>query len=481
MSKLTWKPWHTVLELRGDIRKDTFTMSEFAADLYDAATNQGPKIYRDAREFFSLTYPTYSLKQLAKDVTLRLAGKNAKAIRQLKLTYGGGKTHTLITLFHLVNDPDALPRDIPAVEEFIQEAGMTPPKTRVAILSFDKIDVEKGLEVHGPRGEKRTLLHPWSILAYQLAGDDGLRLLHAKDAAEERETPPAESLLTRLLSPTKTGDTATLILLDEVLMYARQKVGLDPSWRSKLIDFFQYLTQAVAKSPRCAMVASLLATDVAKNDELGKEITHELYTIFRREREEEVEPVEKAEVAEVLRRRFFTPESLREREAFRVHAIAALNGIKELDEQTRKEGKSAEDEYERSYPFHPELTDVLYGKWTMLEGFQRTRGVLRTFAMALRDAVSWDQSPLIGPNVFLRKPGEDGLSQAAQELSTIATAEGIPRQAPRMVGDSEWRAGEGARHSGGAYRASPSRDGAGRDRHLSAFAANRCWRARIDS
>jgi hypothetical protein len=170
-------------------------------------------------------------------------------------------------------------------------------------------------------------------------------------------------------------------------------------------------------------VASLLATDPRKSDTLGKEITHELYAIFRREREEGVQPVVKEDVAEVLRRRFFTPESIRDREAFRPHVVAALKGIADLDEQTRKEGKAAEERLLQSYPFHPDLTDIFYTKWTNLEGFQRTRGVLRTFALALRDAESWDNCPLVGANVFLARPGKAGLAEAARELTTVAAVE----------------------------------------------------------
>jgi uncharacterized protein len=86
----------------------------------------------------------------------------------------------------------------------------------------------------------------------------------------------------------------------------------------------------------------------------------------------------KEDVAEVLRRRFFKLSSIQDREAFRVPVVTALKGIADLDEQTRKEGKAAEDRFFRSFPFHPDLTEVFYSKWTNLEGFQRTRGVLRT-------------------------------------------------------------------------------------------------------
>src|SRR5207249_10752398 len=115
---------------------------------------------------------------------------------------------------------------------------------------------------------------------------------------------------------------------------------------------------------RVAIVASLLATDVRMNDQTGKQIMQQLYTIFRREREEGVQPVGRDDVAEVLRRRFFTPESVGNSTAFRPNVSAALTGLSDLDEQTRKEGAVAQDRYARSYPFHPDLTDLFYSNWT---------------------------------------------------------------------------------------------------------------------
>jgi hypothetical protein len=149
----------------------------------------------------------------------------------------------------------------------------------------------------------------------------------------------------------------------------------------------------------------------------------DFYDIFRREKEEGVEPVVKEDVAEVLRRRFFTPKSVENREVFRQHVIAALKGIQAVDEQTAKAGATAEERLLKSYPFHPDLTEVLYAKWTQMRGFQRTRGVLRTFALALREAAKWDDSPLVGPAVLLNAPGQEDLSESMRELVTVADTE----------------------------------------------------------
>ena len=144
MSTLPWTPWHKVVQIRDDLKSGELSLAIFAADLYDVMMGKAKPVYQDAEEFFALTYPTFNIRELAKDVILRLAGKNDKAVRQLELTYGGGKTHTLITLLHLVQDPDHLP-DLPSVKEFVEHAGVTPPKSRVAVISFDKLDVEKGM------------------------------------------------------------------------------------------------------------------------------------------------------------------------------------------------------------------------------------------------------------------------------------------------------------------------------------------------
>ena len=441
--KTPWRAWHEVVALREDVRTGALSLADFAADLHDVMMQRGLRpIYEDPARFFALTYPTFSLRELAKDVVTRLAGQNTKAIRQLELTYGGGKTHTLIALRHLVADPGKLPV-LPAVDQFKSHIGIPLPAARVVALCFDKLDVEKGMEVRGPTGEIRWLKHPWSVLAFQIAGDEGLRSLHADGQSEERETPPAEPLLTDLLARPQAQGLSTLVLIDEVLMYAREKVSMGEIWRGRLIDFFQYLCQAITKVDRCAMVASLLASDPDKNDSFGKELIGQIFEIFNRQKEEGVQPVQKEDVAEVLRRRFFETASISDTNKFRPHVTAAVANIAAHDEQIAKDRKNAEERFLRSYPFHPDLTEIFYTRWTQLDGFQRTRGILRTFALALRDAEPWDQSPLIAANVFLSAPGQKGIAEAARELTGIATRESTEGRGQEWTAILEGELGKG--------------------------------------
>ena len=418
-------PWHQVLALKPELRTGELSLSQFAADLHEVVSRAGRRpLYENPEKFFALTYPTFALRDLVRDVAARLAGRSDRAVRQLEMTYGGGKTHTLITLHHLFRDPDRLP-DLKTVREFRGHADVELPKAATAALCFDKIDVEKGIvDVRDPAGETRALRHPWNILAFQLAGTDGLRILHGDDAEGERDTAPAEPLLVELIERQQNADgRATLILLDEVMMYARAKAAQDRAWVDRLQNFFQALTQAVVKVDRAAIVASLLATDPAKTgDELGKGVLRDLANIFQRQVEEGIQPVQKRDVAEVLRRRFFEPNSIEDPASFRPHVIGVVKGIAKIDENTKREQNRAEERFLASFPFHPDLTDVFYTRWTEIEGFQRTRGILRTMAIALRDAEArGDPSPLIGPSVLLSQPGDSTVSEAVRELAGVAT------------------------------------------------------------
>ena len=206
-----------------------------------------------------------------------------------------------------------------------------------------------------PPQAKRALRHPWSVLAYQLAGDEGLSAIHADGKAEERETPPAEPLLAKLLAIPGERGFGTLVLVDEVLMYAREKVGLDAKWQPRIVDFFQHLVAAVGKVDRAAMVASLLATDPKKQDAVGLRVRDELFAVVRRQREEGVQPVAREDVAEVLRRRFFKREGLQQEDAYKSHVIGVVRELAKLDETTAKDRSAQETRFLASFPFHPDL------------------------------------------------------------------------------------------------------------------------------
>ena len=400
--------WHEYCVLRDDVRQGTLQLAEFAADLYGVRTGDAPNVYRLPEFFFDRTYPTHKLKTLVRDVLHRLSGRGGKPVIDVQVTYGGGKTHALIVLLHLAERGHEL-QTHPTVREFMGFSGVDPlPQARVALLPFDKFDVIEGLSVFSPDGTQRQVNTPWGALAYQLAGDEGLEKIAAHEAGY---ITPAEPLLVELLKAPQTEGLSTLILIDETLLYARNAVNDDSKRLGTLQGFFQMLTQAASRVDHAAIVASLITSDVVSDDPTGVQVLNAIGGVFRRIGET-VEPVSKEDISELLRRRLF--EYVPPQETRRTVVDNLAGAMQKLPLRDSQKGQDAYDRLLKSYPFHPDLLDVFYQKWTQLDKFQRTRGVLRMFATALRASDGKDPSPFVGPNTLLGPDGE--ISEAVGEL-----------------------------------------------------------------
>ena len=400
--------WHEQCILRDDVRQGTLELAEFAADLYAVRTGDAPNVYRVPTLFFDRTYPTYNLKTLTRDVLRRLAGQDGNPVITLQVAYGGGKTHSLITLLHLAENGTEL-QTHSTVQEFMAFSDLgTLPRTRVAILPFDEFDVKKGLSVVSPDGKRKQVQTPWGALAYQLAGDKGFEIVaeHEADYINPQEQP-----LRDLLKIPQAEGRSTLILLDEALMYTRAAVNDDPNRFGILQDFFQALTQAVEKVSNAAIIASLITSDIVGEDPNGVRVLKMLEGVFHR-LDKPVEPVSRGDVSELLRRRLFEnvpPEQARRAVVDRLVASRQKLPLREADKH-----QEAYDELLRSYPFHPDLIEVFYQKWTQLNNFQGTRGMFRTFALMLKEAAEKDTAAFVGPSALLTT--DTGLSDVLQEL-----------------------------------------------------------------
>ena len=419
--------WHAHCILRDDVRQGTLELTEFAADLYAVRTEDAPNVYRIPDLFFDRTYATDNLKKLVRDVLQRLSGRGGTPVINVQVAYGGGKTHALIALLHLVEHGTEL-QTHPTVQEFMGFSGLNAlPQARVAILPFDKFDVKNGLSVISPNGSQRQVKTPWGALAYQLAGDEGL----AKVADHEADyVTPAQPLLAELLKAPQAEGLSTLILLDEALMYMRGAVNEAPNRLGVFRDFFQGLTQAVASVEHTAIVASLISSDTVAHDPIATQVLSAIGNVFQRVRES-VEPVSRGDVSELFRRRLFEyvpPQKTRRA------VVKNLIAVKQkLPLRDAHKDQEASERLLKSYPFHPDLIEVFYQKWTQLSQFQRTRGVLRTFAIALREADGTDPAELVGPTTLLGTDTE--LSEAIQEL--IETCDEGNQWTPILTGELE--------------------------------------------
>lgn len=385
------KPWTDVVRPHADILGGDLEMAVFAADLGSVVRREGSvrKVYGDAATFFRATYLTSSMRGLLGDVLGALAGHGGDRVLQLRTPFGGGKTHTLLALYHLVT---AREKAVGAADL----AGLADPgPTRVAVLSGVDLDPLSPREHDGIVA--RTL---WGELAWQLGGSEAYGLVAAQDEAGQA---PGKDVLTRLFPESE----PTLVLLDEVLVYVEKAKALprgDSTLGAQVLLFLQALTELVGAHERAAMVYSLQKSvlEAAGDESLLLALDH-LVTRVDAKRE----PVTGDEVMRVVQRRLFADlGSQDEREAIaRAHADLFRRYRRQLAD-TEDERRDADAEADRlaerieaSYPFHPALLDLMHQRWTTLPSYQRTRGALQFLATVVHGLWNSDRQALalIGP------------------------------------------------------------------------------------
>ncbi|MGQ9458025.1 MAG: ATP-binding protein [Anaerolineae bacterium] len=348
------KPWHSVAVPHRDIREGRFDESVFAASLSDVVAGRGPLDYRDAATFFQKTYPTQGLVNLLTAVVGRLAGTGrGEPVIQVQTPFGGGKTHALVALYHLFQSAQDL-ADTDVVQQVLEQSGARAvPQARV--VTFDGT-------VADPLG--RT---PWGELAAQLGRYEVLR------EHDSRRRSPGKNLLHALLA-----DAPTLILMDEIAEYAVKA----RDFQDQVMAFFQELSETVKVAKQCALVVTLPSS--APYGEEGERALDQLQRIFGR-LEAIYTPVEGAEVFEVIRRRLF--EDVGDpREAQRV-AETYWQMYQRLGDDVPAEARDPayRERMRLAYPFHPQVIDILYERWSTFHTFQRTRGALRLLANVVAD------------------------------------------------------------------------------------------------
>ena len=176
-------PWKKPCKLRQEIRDRELGEADFAVDLnkviFGVPGGTLP-FYCDPVQFFATSYATANLRDFCRAVLRRLAGeKGGEAIINVSQTFGGGKSHTLTTLYYFTTLGEKLPRGDNTVETILNAAQLTDaPSARVAAVSFDKVDWKGGGRAKSPTGEVRQFRMPWNLIAWQLLGARGLEILN---------------------------------------------------------------------------------------------------------------------------------------------------------------------------------------------------------------------------------------------------------------------------------------------------------------
>ncbi len=405
------KPWREVVMPHEDVASGRYQQAEFAADLWQVRLGEGAPEYRDPVEFFRRTYLTESLKGMLVGAVRRLGGKDGVVggdpVVQLQTNFGGGKTHSMLALYHLFSG--IAPTELAGIDAVLAAAGAgkIPPARRVVLVGNK---ISPGNPSTKPDGTVvRTL---WGELAWQLGGRPAFARVQADD---EKATSPGDALreLFNEYGP-------CLILIDEWVAYARQlhdQSDLPAGGFETQFTFAQVLTESAKLAKNCLLVISLPASDTsghAHADDVevggtrGREALERLRNVVGRV-ESSWRPASAEEGFEIVRRRLFQP--LSEPAQFKDRDVVA-RAFAEFyrTQQAEFPPECREAEYEQrikmAYPIHPEIFDRLYTDWSTLVKFQRTRGVLRLMAAVIHSL--WekgDRNPLILPgNVAIDDP-----------------------------------------------------------------------------
>jgi len=325
--------FHTIAIPHDDILEGRLTLEVFAADLWEVYHGRGPEEYRDPTLFFQKTYLTNGLKNLFDVVGNRFRGQGGDPVIQMQTPFGGGKTHSLIALYHKA-----------------REWGVKP-----VVISGTPLSGEETL---------------WGLMAEQLTGSQ---------EGFTSQTAPGREAIQQLLA----DHQPVLVLMDEVLEYVTKAAGTvvgETTLADQTLAFMQELTEAAAMLERVVVVVTLPSSTLEQYGEQATRFFEQLKKISGRV-EKIFTPVQDDEVGAIIRRRLFS--QVDEEAAGRVINDFVAQAEHDALIQRGEESESYRARFRQTYPFLPEVVDVLYHRWGSFPSFQRTRGTLRLLALVI--------------------------------------------------------------------------------------------------
>jgi len=380
------KPWRELVTPHPDVASGKFAQAEFAADLAQVLRGEATDEYGNPAEFFRRTFLTEGLRSLLLGSINRLTGNGGDPVVELQTNFGGGKTHSMLALYHMFSG--VKPSDLPGIDVLVKEVGVdnVPTASRAVLVGTA---LSAGQPHEKPDGTVVYTL--WGEMAYQLKGPEGYAVVAECD---KNGTAPGSDLLTTLFKLAG----PTLILIDEWVAYIRQTYetpGLPGGSFDANLTFAQALTEA-AKSPNVLVVASLPQSRIEVGGEGGQKALDILQNTFTRVKSS-WRPASQEESYEIVRRRLFEP-IVPANEPGRDLVVDEYNNLYRQQEAEFPAGCKEADyrrKLELAYPVHPELFERLYSDWASLEEFQRTRGVLRLMASVIYSLWEGDDKSLM--------------------------------------------------------------------------------------
>ncbi|MEK6260887.1 MAG: DUF499 domain-containing protein [Planctomycetota bacterium] len=367
MAKL--KPWYQVVTPREDLRDNRpLDASEFAVHLDHIRTRRDTvsKDYTDPARFFERTYLTNSLLELASQMARRLNGiqLETSAVFNMATQFGGGKTHSLTTLFHLAGHGDDV-KKWKGVDSILLKAQVDSiPIAATAVFVGTEFDALVGRKGDGEPTRKT----PWGEIAWQLGGAEAFAKVAQHDA---QGISPAGDVIREMLP---TGPT--LILMDELLNYisAGRKLGM----RDQFFNFLQNLCEEARARTNLVLCVSIPRSDLEMNPDDQRD--HDSIKKLCDRTGKAILMSADKEMSEIIRRRLFEWSGVND-DAKRTISAYAEWAADHAPELVGFDRDSVYEQFKACYPFHPSVISVFERKWQSLLRFQRTRGILRLLAL----------------------------------------------------------------------------------------------------
>jgi uncharacterized protein len=380
------KPWREIAIPHQDVLEGTFQQSEFAADLSRVHQGTASPEYGDPRLFYSRTYITEGMRLLLDSVIKRLSGRGGDPVIQLQTAFGGGKTHTMLAVYHLASGKVPV-SELQGLGPIVDAAGVIEvPMARVVVLDGNELSPNQ------PRNHNGVLINTmWGELAWQLGQAEAYNIVKEADVSG---TSPGKGVLAELLG----RYSPCVILIDELVAYLRQfeegRTYAGGTFDSNL-SFIQALTEALKAVPNAMMLASLPESHAELGGIRGQQALDALEKYFGRV-QALWKPVATEEAFEIVRRRLFTTitDVRAVEEVCRAYAEMYVQNSADFPSETQESRYF--DRLKQSYPIHPEVFDRLYEDWSSLDKFQRTRGVLKLMAKVIHQLwTEGNASPMI--------------------------------------------------------------------------------------
>ena len=398
------EPFRKIVDPRADVRSGVMDKSVYAASLGDLLRrSEAGRPYWDRREFDRLTYRTHGLDGALDDIRARLHEGRGNGFRQIETSFGGGKTHSMIAMYHMCRDWDAIP------------------------VVIDGTDLDPSTQT------------VWGEMERQLDG---------KVQKMSGKVSPGGAAIIELLKRPK----PVLVLIDEISHYLDGSKGVgaidhktasnvdvgESNMAAQTVGFLQKLFTKVGQMPSVCVVISLPDRDQV----IEKEYYAQVQRVAGRQRQV-ITVATDDDIPHIIRRRLFETDEV-------VISDRAAGAVRQYVDECvegrsipRDEADAYAERFAATYPFTPDVIDVLYERWGSYPSFQRTRGALRLLSGVVHSLLESDRPYITLSDIDLRvdEIRKELLYHAGGNVESVISADIAGRQSgAARFGDAGVRA-----------------------------------------